>query len=227
MSIANNIDKLQQQIRRTIEEAGRPLSSVQVLAVSKDQPCHKLLEAYSAGLREFGENYVQEAQDKMQQLSHLPLVWHFIGHIQSNKAKIIAQNFSWVQSVDRVLIAEKLNAYRPKHLPKLNICIQVNVDAEMTKSGVSPNHLIELAECIMQQPQLCLRGLMCIPAPTDNLEKQRATFLYFKDLFIMLQARLSNSLDTLSMGMSDDFISAIQSGSTMLRIGRRIFGARP
>jgi len=199
---------------------------VQLLAVSKAQSAEKVREAYLAGQRLFGENYVQEAINKQALLEDCNIEWHFIGPIQSNKTQLIAQHFSWVHSVDRLKIAERLAAARPAVLPPLNVCIQINSSEETSKSGVDITSTSILAQAINKLPALRLRGLMAIPAPTKDLAKQRAQFKIVKDTFLGLQ-KIGFKLDTLSIGMSDDYIAAIQEGATIVRIGSAIFGARP
>ena len=181
--------------------------------------------AYEAGQSAFGESYVQEALDKIAALRDLPLEWHFIGPIQSNKTRAIAENFSWVHSVDRLKIAERLSAQRPQNLPPLNVCIQVNVSGEDSKSGVSPSEVLELAQAVAQLPRLKLRGLMAIPAPTEGTEAQRIPFAQLRELMRQLNAQ-GLELDALSMGMSHDFEAAMLEGATIMRIGTAIFGER-
>jgi len=195
---------------------------VGLLAVSKTKPASDLREAYAAGLRDFGENYLQEALGKQAELSGLPLIWHFIGPIQSNKTRAIAENFAWVHSVDRLKIAQRLSEQRPADLPPLNICIQVNVSGEASKSGCTPEDLPALAQAISALPNLRLRGLMAIPEPTEDSDEQNAAFAAVRTL----QDQLNLPLDTLSMGMSHDLEAAIAQGATWVRIGTALFGAR-
>jgi len=195
---------------------------VGLLAVSKTKPASDLREAFSAGLRDFGENYLQEALGKQTELSDLPLIWHFIGPIQSNKTRAIAENFAWVHSVDRLKIAQRLSEQRPADLPPLNICIQVNVSGEASKSGCTPEDLPALAQAISALPNLRLRGLMAIPEPTEDSDEQNAAFAAVRTL----QDQLNLPLDTLSMGMSHDLEAAIAQGATWVRIGTALFGAR-
>ena len=199
---------------------------IKLLAVSKAQPAEKLREAYMAGQRAFGENYVQEAIGKQEQLKDCDIEWHFIGPIQSNKTQLIAQHFDWVHSVDRLKIATRLNDARPRSLAPLNVCIQINSSEEASKSGVDIASLAILAKNINALPHLKLRGLMAIPAPTKDLAKQRAQFRIVNNAFKSLQQQ-GFKLDTLSIGMSDDYIAAIHEGATIVRIGSAIFGARP
>ncbi|MBN0976067.1 YggS family pyridoxal phosphate-dependent enzyme [Pseudomonas hygromyciniae] len=221
-TIADNIGLVSQRIRAAAQAVQRDESSVHLLAVSKTKPAQAVREAYAAGMRDFGENYLQEALGKQAELTDLPLSWHFIGPIQSNKTRAIAENFAWVHSVDRLKIAQRLSEQRPADLPPLNICIQVNVSGEASKSGCTPADLPALAEAIQALPRLKLRGLMAIPEPTDDRAQQDAAFARVRDL----QASLNLGLDTLSMGMSHDLESAIAQGATWVRIGTALFGAR-
>lgn len=204
---------------------GRVPGSVQLLAASKRQPLHKIKEVHLAGQMMFGENYLQEALIKMAQLASLRLEWHFIGAIQSNKAGKIAEHFAWVHGVDSKKIAKRLNDYRPSHLPPLNICIEVNVSDETNKAGVALNEVIDLATYCQTLPALKLRGLMTIPQQTEHVNQQRNAFKQLAHLFKTMQQQ-GFDMDTLSMGMTDDFEAAIAEGSTMLRIGTGIFGER-
>lgn len=221
-TIAENISTLAERIRSAAQAVQRDPASVGLLAVSKTKPASDLREAYDAGLRDFGENYLQEALGKQAELSDLPLIWHFIGPIQSNKTRAIAEHFAWVHSVDRLKIAQRLSEQRPPELPPLNICIQVNVSGEASKSGCSPEDLPALAQAISTLPNLKLRGLMAIPEPTDDRDEQNASFAAVSTL----QAQLGLPLDTLSMGMSHDLEAAIAQGATWVRIGTALFGAR-
>ena len=221
-TIADNIQLVSSRIQAATAAAGRSENSVQLLAVSKTKPAQALREAYAAGLRDFGENYLQEALGKQLELADLPLIWHFIGPIQSNKTRAIAEHFDWVHSVDRLKIAQRLSEQRPAELPPLNICIQVNVSGEASKSGCTPADLPALAEAISTLPRLKLRGLMAIPEPTEDRAEQDAAFAAVQ----RLQASLNLPLDTLSMGMSHDLESAIAQGATWVRIGTALFGAR-
>ena len=221
-TIADNIGQVSQRIRAAADAVQRDANSIHLLAVSKTKPAHALREAYAAGLRDFGENYLQEALGKQAELADLPLSWHFIGPIQSNKTRAIAENFAWVHSVDRLKIAQRLSEQRPADLPPLNICIQVNVSGEASKSGCTPADLPALARAISALPRLKLRGLMAIPEPTEDRTEQDAAFAAVRDL----QASLNLPLDTLSMGMSHDLESAIAQGATWVRIGTALFGAR-
>jgi pyridoxal phosphate enzyme (YggS family) len=221
-TIADNIAQVRSRIHAAEQAAQRAAGSVQLLAVSKTKPAQALREAYAAGLRDFGENYLQEALAKQAELTDLPLIWHFIGPIQSNKTRAIAEHFDWVHSVDRLKIAQRLSEQRPAELPPLNICIQVNVSGEASKSGCTPADLPALAKAIAALPRLTLRGLMAIPEPTDDRTEQDAAFAAVQ----RLQASLDLPLDTLSMGMSHDLESAIAQGATWVRIGTALFGAR-
>jgi pyridoxal phosphate enzyme (YggS family) len=224
-AILSNLQATREAIAQAAKAAQRDVTNVRLLAVSKTFPAQAVREAYQAGQTAFGENYLQEALDKMAQLKDLPLEWHFIGPIQSNKTRPIAENFAWVHSVDRLKVAERLSVQRPPPLPPLNICLQVNVSGEASKSGVAPEDVMQLARDVAQLPQLKLRGLMAIPAPAGDDAAQRAPFALMRQLLEELN-RQGLSLDTLSMGMSHDYPAAIQEGATMVRIGTAIFGGR-
>ena len=200
--------------------------TVKLVAVSKAQPAAAIREAYIAGQAIFGENYLQEALDKQAQLGDLNIEWHFIGPIQSNKTQPISQHFSWVHSIDRLKIAQRLNESRPDDLPPLQVCIQVNVSNEDSKSGVLPDDVTALAAEIGKLPKLRLRGLMAIPAPTHDINQQIAQFKRVRQCYDALLAK-GFTLDTLSIGMSDDYPAAIAQGATLVRIGSALFGARP
>ena len=221
-TIADNLGLVSQRIRAAADAMQRDASSLHLLAVSKTKPAQAVREAHAAGLHDFGENYLQEALGKQAELTDLPLSWHFIGPIQSNKTRAIAENFAWVHSVDRLKIAQRLSEQRPADLPPLNICIQVNVSGEASKSGCTPADLPALANAISALPRLKLRGLMAIPEPTEDRAAQDAAFATVREL----QASLNLALDTLSMGMSHDLESAIAQGATWVRIGTALFGAR-
>lgn len=221
-------DRLQ-QVRREVAEAerqfGREPGSIKLLAVSKTRNAGDVLALAQLGVSDFGENYVQEARAKIGQLSGYSLTWHFIGPVQSNKTRQIAECFDWVHSVDRIKVAHRLNAARPADLPPLNICIQVNVDAESTKSGIDPDEVEQLAEQILPLSRLNLRGLMALPAPTEDFAGQRHSFLRTR----RLQEKLMDKgyrLDTLSMGTTGDMRAAIAEGATVIRIGTALFGPR-
>ncbi|WMI99592.1 YggS family pyridoxal phosphate-dependent enzyme [Pseudomonas chlororaphis subsp. aurantiaca] len=221
-TIADNIALVSARIRAAAQASQRDESSIHLLAVSKTKPAAALREAYAAGLRDFGENYLQEALGKQAELGDLPLSWHFIGPIQSNKTRAIAENFAWVHSVDRLKIAQRLSEQRPADLPPLNICIQVNVSGEASKSGCTPADLPALASAIGALPRLKLRGLMAIPEPTEDRAAQDAAFAAVR----RLNESLDLPTDTLSMGMSHDLEAAIAQGATWVRIGTALFGAR-
>jgi PLP dependent protein len=222
--IADSLQAIQANIQLAKHAAGRS-DEITLLAVSKSQSSDKLRAAYLAGQRTFGENYVQEAINKQAELSDLAIEWHFIGPIQSNKTALIAQHFDWVHSVDRLKIAQRLNEVRSQNAVPLNICIQINSSDEDSKSGVDIGSTAILAKEIMTMPNLKLRGLMAIPAPTKDLAKQRAQFKIVADAFKHLQQQ-GFALDTLSIGMSDDYVAAIQEGATIVRIGSALFGSR-
>ncbi|UVL56643.1 YggS family pyridoxal phosphate-dependent enzyme [Pseudomonas sp. B21-035] len=221
-TIADNLSTLAARIRAAALAAGREPTAVQLLAVSKTKPAAAVREAFAAGVRDVGENYLQEALNKQGELTDLPLTWHFIGPIQSNKTRAIAEHFDWVHSVDRLKIAQRLSEQRPDNLAALNICLQVNVSGEASKSGCTPEELPALASAIAALPRLRLRGLMAIPEPTDDEAAQQAAFARVREL----QANLQLPLDTLSMGMSHDLEAAIAQGATWVRIGTALFGAR-
>jgi len=222
IDIKDNLAIIKQQIFQACQQSNRDVDEVILLAVSKTKPSHLVEQAYQAGQREFGESYVQEAVEKIAALTHLSqLVWHFIGPIQSNKTKLIATHFSWVHSVDRIKIAKRLNEHRSGQDTPLNVCLQVNISSEESKSGVTIEELPALVEFIDQCDHLTLRGLMAIPE--KNAEK--SSYIKMFDLFSQLKMTHSN-LDTLSMGMSNDLLPAIAGGSTMVRIGSAIFGQR-
>ncbi len=226
MTIADRLAQIQQIITNTAESCQRSPKDIHLLAVSKGQPASAIREAFAAGLTSFGENYLQEAQMKIQDLADLAIDWHFIGPIQSNKTAGIAQNFSWVHSLDREKIAQDLANNRPAKMLPLNICLQVNLDDEPTKSGVSMQHLAKLALVVSQLPRLQLRGLMAIPKPLAGEQEQYESLRRLAELLNFINKELNLSMDTLSMGMSEDLIAAIRAGSTILRIGRAIFGER-
>ena len=223
-TIYDSLQAIQATIVAAKASANR-YDEVLLLAVSKAQPSDKLRTAYLAGQRAFGENYVQEAINKQTELQDCNISWHFIGPIQSNKTALIAQHFAWVHSVDRLKIAQRLNDARPADMPPLNVCIQINSSDEGSKSGVDIGLQSILAKEISAMPHLKLRGLMAIPAPTKDLAKQRAQFKIVADAFKTLQQQ-GFVLDTLSIGMSDDYVAAIQEGATIVRIGSAIFGLR-
>jgi pyridoxal phosphate enzyme (YggS family) len=221
-TIAANISTLESRILSAARAAQRDPAAIGLLAVSKTKPADAIREAFAAGLRDFGENYLQEALGKQAELTDLPLCWHFIGPIQSNKTRAIAEHFAWVHSVDRLKIAQRLSEQRPEGLEPLNICIQVNVSGEASKSGCTPEDLPALAASISELPRLKLRGLMAIPEPTEDVNAQAAAFAAVRTL----RDKLNLPLDTLSMGMSHDLEAAIAQGATWVRIGTALFGAR-
>lgn len=230
-SIQQNIEQITSQIDASLQKCGRPRDSVQLLAVSKTKPVTDIFAAAQVGQRAFGENYVQEGADKVdyfrQNHPELELEWHFIGPIQSNKTRIVAENFAWVHTVDRAKIAQRLNDQRPEGLAPLQVLIQVNTSGEASKSGASGEEIFALAELISTLPNLTLRGLMSIPASTPDYAAQLGAFTELAELQRSLAQRLPDvTLDTLSMGMSGDMDAAIEAGSTMVRIGSAIFGAR-
>ena len=223
--LRQNLTNLLAKREAAASESRRDASDIQLLAVSKKQPSSAIREVYDAGLPAFGENYVQEALDKQEELKDLAIDWHFIGPIQSNKTRDIANGFSWVHSVDRPKVAQRLSAQRESHLPALNVCVQVNLSGEASKSGVALNEVEALCQLVSTLPSLKLRGLMAIPEALESYEAQRACFAPLRGEFERLQNQ-SPSLDTLSIGMSGDFEAAIAEGSTLVRIGTALFGQR-
>lgn len=229
MDIQQNLQHIHQRIHTACTEAARPTSAVKLLAVSKTKPVSDILAAHQAGQTSFGENYVQEGVEKIQyfEAQGIQLEWHFIGPLQSNKSRLVAEHFDWMQTLDRAKIADRLNEQRPAHKAPLNVLIQINISDEASKSGIQPEEMMTLAKHIENLPHLRLRGLMAIPAPTEDIEEQEIAFRKMAELFEQLKQALPNQqLDTLSMGMTDDMPSAIKCGSTMVRIGTAIFGAR-
>jgi pyridoxal phosphate enzyme (YggS family) len=224
-TIASNLQAIRAAIAAAAIAAGRTADEICLLAVSKTFPASAIRDASSAGQTRFAESYLQEALTKIATLHDLPLEWHFIGPVQSNKTRLIAENFSWVHSVDRLKIAERLSAQRPPHLPPLQLCLQVNISDETSKSGVAPDQALALAKAMATLPNLTLRGLMTVPALSDDVAVQRAAFAGLRTLQDEIN-RQGFHLDTLSMGMSHDFPSAIQEGANMVRIGSAIFGTR-
>ena len=223
--VSDKLQHVRKRIELAAESVGRPADAVKLLAVSKTMPAQAVREAYAAGQLAFGENYIQEAVDKMAALSDLTLEWHCIGPIQSNKTQAVASNFDWVHSIDRLKIAERLSAQRPAHLPPLQVCLQVNIDGGANKSGVAPQDLLALAQAVKKLPHLQLRGLMTIPEPAETDAAMRAVHRQTKELFDSLNAA-GLSLDTLSMGMTADLEAAIAEGSNCVRVGTAIFGSR-
>lgn len=226
MTISNHLQIIGERIRQAEQQYDRAPHSVQLVAVSKHHPITAIEDAFAAGQTHFGENYAQEMAEKAQALTAHSITWHFIGPIQSNKTRQIAEIAHWVHSVDRLKIAQRLSAQKPAHKPPLNICLQVNISHEDSKSGVAPESVAELATQIVQLSGVKLRGLMAIPAPCSDFEQQRQTFAQLRQLQELLNQQ-GFGLDTLSMGMSDDMEAAIAEGATLVRIGTAIFGSRP
>ena len=227
-TILGNIQQVRARIAKACDGAKRPVQSVTLLCVSKTFGPEAVREAHAAGERCFGENYVQEALDKIAALSDLrgSIEWHLIGPLQSNKTRIVAEQFDWVHSVDRLKIAQRLSEQRPANLPPLQICLQVNISGEASKSGLAPVEVMEAAQAAARLPHLRLRGLMAIPEPAGDLDAQRLPHRALRRLLDELNAA-GLALDTLSMGMSADLEAAVLEGSTMVRVGSAIFGARP
>lgn len=225
-TIAANLQTVRQRIDAACTAAHRGVGEVQLLAVSKTFGPEAVREAFQGGQRAFGENYIQEAVEKIALLADLPLQWHCIGPVQSNKTRLVAAHFDWVHTVDRLKVAQRLSEQRPEGKPALQVCIQVNIDGGPTKSGVAPGEVLALAREVAQLPNLALRGLMTIPQPYDDFGGQLAVHGRARALFDELRAQ-GLALDTLSMGMSADLEAAIAAGSTMVRVGTAIFGSRP
>jgi pyridoxal phosphate enzyme (YggS family) len=223
MDISIRLKTVWQRIDAAEMQAKRSAGSVQLIAVSKTKSVENIIDAWLAGQRHFGESYVQEAMQKQPALAHFPISWHFIGPLQSNKTAYVANAFSWVHSVDRYKIAKRLNDHRRESLPPLNICLQINISQESTKHGIVPAQIAELAESVVELPQIRLRGLMVIPARTDDVLQQHKVFNQLRSLADQLTAF---NLDALSMGMSNDFEAAIAEGATLVRVGTALFGAR-
>ena len=224
-TISNSLSHIRNEIARLESKYGRPRDSVALVAVSKTRPVSDLKEALAAGQKNFGENYLQEAEDKIEALAGENITWHFIGPVQSNKTRVIAAQFDWVHSVDRARIARRLSDARPVNLPPLNICLQVNISGESSKSGVNPEELPTLIEECQSLAGIHVRGLMALPAPNLEFDKQREAFHLVKELLTENNNRLAG-MDTLSMGTSHDLEAAIAEGSTMVRVGTAIFGER-
>lgn len=224
-NLANNLSTVRQKINRLEARYHRADSEVCLLAVSKTRSTDEIRTLANHGQIHFGENYVQEAVNKIAKMSDIEVTWHFIGPIQKNKTKLITEHFSWVHSIDRETIATRLSNQRSENLPPLNVCIQINIDEETSKSGISPSDLLELATTIRNLPKLNLRGLMAIPTSGQAFEQQCASFKKMSALQSLLHAHDFDT-DTLSMGMSNDYEAAIACGSTMVRIGTAIFGPR-
>lgn len=225
IDLKKNLHQIQTAISQAAKECQRNPDEILLLAVSKTQPFAAIKKLHELGVNDFAENYVQEAVRKISQAQNLAITWHFIGSIQSNKTKLIAENFSWVHSISDIRHAERLNMQRPAHLPKLNVCIQININAEKSKSGLAPAEVKELAEKISQLSNLNLRGIMILPQQTEDEILLRQQFKQAKNIFDDLN-KIGFALDTLSMGMSQDFAWAIAEGATIVRIGTAIFGAR-
>ena len=223
--VTENFRKIQDLLAKAAADAGRSGDHIRLLAVSKRKPVEAILEAAAAGQRDFGENFVQEGVEKIGKCGRDDLIWHFIGHLQSNKTRVVAESFQWVHTVDRLKIARRLSEQRPVDAADLNICIEVNIDAEESKSGVNPADLQVLATEIAELPRLRLRGLMCLPAIREDFAEQRKPFAALRELLESLNSS-GLRLDTLSMGMSADYAAAIHEGATIVRVGTAIFGER-
>ncbi|MDO9002250.1 MAG: YggS family pyridoxal phosphate-dependent enzyme [Aquabacterium sp.] len=226
-TITSKLQLVQSRIKQACSKVDRPADGVTLLAVSKTFPAADVREAFEAGQHRFGENYVQEAVDKMAELADLrpQIEWHLIGPLQSNKTRVVAENFDWVHTVDRVKIAQRLSEQRPAHLPPLQVCVQVNTSGEASKSGVDPAEALALAQAVAQLPHLQLRGVMALPAPSTDASTQHQALKKIREVFDELRDH-GLTLDTLSMGMSADLEMAVEQGSTMVRIGSAIFGQR-
>lgn len=224
-TIPAQLRQVQERIQQACVTAARDPLSVRLLAVSKTFPASQVAEAFAAGQTAFGENYIQEAVEKITALAHLPLEWHCIGPIQSNKTRLVAEHFDWVHSLDRLKIAQRLSEQRPDTLAPLNVCLQINIDGGPTKSGVAPAEALALAQAVAQLPRLRLRGIMTIPEPSENFASASKAHREARALFDSL-CLSGLALDTLSMGMSADLEAAIAEGSTMVRVGSAIFGGR-
>lgn len=225
IGVTENLRKIRDLLDEAAISAGRDPASVRLLAVSKKQPADAVLEAASTGQRDFGENQVQEGVDKIAETAAAGLTWHFIGRLQSNKTRPVAEHFDWVHSLDRLKIARRLDDQRPADLGRLDVCLQVNVDDEPAKGGVLPDALPELASAVAELPRLRLRGLMCLPKIRHDFDAQRKPFQRLRELADDLRER-GFELDTLSMGMTDDYRAAVFEGATIVRIGTAVFGPR-
>ena len=226
IGVTENLRNVSNLLHSAATDAGRDPDSVNLVAVSKKHPLSAILEAADAGQRDFGENFVQEGVDKIKNAGRDDLVWHFIGHLQSNKTRDAAEYFDWVHTIDRLKIARRLDEQRPAGLPPLNVCIQVNVDAGAKKSGVGPAEAVGLARDVSVMQNLRLRGFMCIPEPSPDEAEQRASFRTMREI-LEAARREGLDVDTLSMGMTDDYRVAIEEGATIVRIGTAVFGPRP
>ena len=225
IGVTENFRKIQDLLAKSAIDAGRSPDEVRLLAVSKRQPASAVLKAADIGQRDFGENVVQEALPKIAEVGRDDLIWHFIGHLQANKTRPVAETFAWVHTVDRLRIAERLSRQRPRAAGDLNVCIQVNVDDEAQKSGIAADELMPLAAAVRDLPGLRLRGLMCLPAIRESANEQRIPFARLRELYDSLIAA-GFDVDTLSMGMTADYDAAIREGATIVRIGTALFGPR-
>jgi pyridoxal phosphate enzyme (YggS family) len=224
-AIENRLQSVLSNIAQTTSALQRPSDSVQLLAVSKTRTADEIMAAYNYGQNRFGESYLQEAITKIAQLKDVGIEWHFIGRVQSNKTRLIAENFDWVHSIDKLKHAKRLNDQRPDSMAPLNICLQINIDNEDSKGGVEPGHAADLIQQISQLPRIRLQGLMTLPSPSQDMEEQRKPFARLRELRDRL-ATPELPLTTLSMGMSDDMVAAIAEGATIVRVGTAIFGPR-
>lgn len=228
LALSEALSAARERLDDALKAAGRPAKDARLLAVSKTKPAGMVREAWQLGQRDFGENYLQEALDKQAELADLDdIVWHFIGPLQSNKTRAVAEHFAWVHSVDRVKVARRLSDQRPVDLGPLDICLQVNISDEPSKAGVTLDDLPVLAAAVLEMPNLRLRGLMAIPAPAEEIDAQRLPFARLREALAALQARFPDApLDTLSMGMTADLEAAVLEGATLVRLGTAIFGER-
>lgn len=223
--VTENFRKIQDLLAKAAVDAGRSPEEILLLAVSKTKPAGAVLEAYAAGQRDFGENFVQEGLEKIAAVAKDDAIWHFIGHLQANKTRAVAAHFQWVHTIDRLKIARRLDEQRPDDAGPLDVCIEVNIDEEASKSGVAPGEVAELAAAVAELPRLRLRGLMCLPAIREGFEEQRRPFARLRQIRDSLNES-GLSMDTLSMGMTADYAAAIAEGATIVRIGTALFGAR-
>tara|TARA_Y100000389_G_scaffold204444_1_gene257040 strand:- start:2565 stop:3245 length:681 start_codon:yes stop_codon:yes gene_type:complete len=225
MEVKKKIKEIKETLISTAIEANRDPKEIKLLAVSKRQPTKKIIDAYKAGQRDFGESFVQEGLEKIQEIKKLDIKWHFIGHLQSNKTRAVAENFDWIHTIDNSKTIQRLNDQRPKSLRPLNICLQIKVDEEPSKFGINASELPKLVSICANLPKISLRGLMCLPAIRTGFKEQRKPFKKLKDLADVLICN-GIKIDTISMGMSGDYKAAIFEGSTIVRIGTTIFGER-
>ncbi len=223
--VTENLRIVRDLLAKATVDAGRAPEDVHLLAVSKKQPPEAVIEAADAGQRDFGENFVQEGLAKIEAVGRDDLVWHFIGHLQTNKTRAVAEHFDWVHTIDRLKVAERLGRQRPDHLADLNVCLQINIDDEAGKAGIAPDDALDLAKAVAAVPRLSMRGLMCLPAIRHTADEQHQPFAELRELLNQLNDQ-GLAMDTLSMGMSGDFAPAIAEGSTMVRIGTAVFGPR-